>query len=398
MESLSSPQLMQYICLNICTILEMSEEHNAQIGQEILETAYRYTTANFEYGDVVSLMKKGPNTRGKSRNTFLVKDGQQCDIYELIVKSIAENPPIMKLEFEDVKKRIYGMISDDCKKPTPQAIKESLAKLQELLHGREDIFKVLDWKEGVLYILDPLFLFYLRLGESIEQIQAANDSQTFQRKLAGLREYLKELGVGTQDLLSLERIAYYPLNAYSDRETKENMEAAKQRVISYIENILCDNEKEEQVLEILNNFYLFLENLIEREPHKRGGIQQEQLHALKIKNEYDVQHLLYACIKLLYPMARAEVSEDTGYGTVRTDIFLDTNHVIEVKCTRKNMSLKKLTEEIEADMIHYNAENIYFFLYDKEKIIENPMVFKKCYEEKIKEKKVYIIIHQPKIM
>lgn len=236
------------------------------------------------------------------------------------------------------------------------------------------------------------------LEEAIEHIQAANDSQTFQRKLAGLREYLKELGVGTQDLLSLERIAYYPLNAYSDRETKENMEAAKQRVISYIENILCDNEKEEQVLEILNNFYLFLENLIEREPHKRGGIQQEQLHALKIKNEYDVQHLLYACIKLLYPMARAEVSEDTGYGTVRTDIFLDTNHVIEVKCTRKNMSLKKLTEEIEADMIHYNAENIYFFLYDKEKIIENPMVFKKCYEEKIKEKKVYIIIHQPKIM
>lgn len=236
------------------------------------------------------------------------------------------------------------------------------------------------------------------LGEAIEQIQAANDSQTFQRKLASLREYLKELGVGTQDLLSLERIAYYPLNAYSDRETKENMEAAKQRVISYIENILCDNEKEEQILEILNNFYLFLENLIEREPHKRGGIQQEQLHALKIKNEYDVQHLLYACIKLLYPMARAEVSEDTGYGTVRTDIFLDTNHVIEVKCTRKNMSLKKLTEEIEADMIHYNAENIYFFLYDKEKIIENPMVFKKCYEEKIKEKKVYIIIHQPKIM
>lgn len=163
-ESLSSPQLMQYICLNICTMLEMSGDQNAQIGQEILETAYRYTTANFEYGDVVSLMKKGPNTRGKSRNTFSVKDGQPCDLYELIVKSIAENPPIMKLEFEDVKKRIYDMISDDCKKPTPQAIKESLAKLQELLHGREDIFRVLDWKEGVLYILDPLFLFYLRWG------------------------------------------------------------------------------------------------------------------------------------------------------------------------------------------------------------------------------------------
>lgn len=163
-ESLSSPQLMQYICLNICTILEMSEKENTQIGRETLEMAYRYTTANFEYGDVVSLMRKGPNTRGKRRNTFQVKNGQPCDLYELIVKSIAENPPIMKLEFEDMKQRIYCLIADGCKKPAPQAIKESLEKLKELLHGREDIFKVLDWKEGSLYILDPLFLFYLRWG------------------------------------------------------------------------------------------------------------------------------------------------------------------------------------------------------------------------------------------
>lgn len=163
-ESLSSPQLMQYICLNICTILEMSGGDDWCVKPEILKTAYRYTTANFEYGDVVSLMQKGPNMRGKSRNRFRADNGKEYDIYELIVKSIAENPPIMKLEFEDVKERIYRLITDDCKKPTPQAIKESLVKLQELLDGREDIFKVLDWKEGVLYILDPLFLFYLRWG------------------------------------------------------------------------------------------------------------------------------------------------------------------------------------------------------------------------------------------
>jgi hypothetical protein len=163
-ESLSSPQLMQYICLNICTMLEMSGEGNRQVCQEILETAYHYTTANFEYGDVVSLMQKGPNTRGKNRNTFRTASGEERDIYELIVKSIAENPPIMKLEFEDVKERIYRLLADDCKKPSPQMIRESLAKLKELLYGREDIFKVLDWKEGSLYILDPLFLFYLRWG------------------------------------------------------------------------------------------------------------------------------------------------------------------------------------------------------------------------------------------
>lgn len=163
-ESLSSPQLMQYICLNICTILEMDPSNKAIVDVELLETAYRYTTANFEYGDVVALMKKGPNTRGKNRNQFTAKDGQNYDLYELIVKSIAENPPLMKLDFDTIRKRINELIADMGKKPTQQAIKVSLANLQILLNEREDIFKVLDWKEGILYILDPLFLFYLRWG------------------------------------------------------------------------------------------------------------------------------------------------------------------------------------------------------------------------------------------
>lgn len=163
-ESLSSPQLMQYICLNVCTILEMDSLNKGVVEEELLETAYQYTTANFEYSDVVALMKKGPNTRGKDRNQFTAKDGKKYDLYELIVKSIAENPPMMKLDFDTIKKRINELIIDECKKPTQQAIKESLVKLQELLNEREDIFKVLDWKEGILYILDPLFLFYLRWG------------------------------------------------------------------------------------------------------------------------------------------------------------------------------------------------------------------------------------------
>lgn len=163
-ESLSSPQLMQYICLNICTILEFSDDHPDHVDPRILENAYHFTTANFEYADVVALMKKGPNTRGKSRKYFKTKDGKEHDLYELIVKSIAENPPLMRQDFDTIRERIYRMIADECAKPAQQAIKESLGKLHDLLNEREDIFKVMDWKDGVLYIVDPLFLFYLRWG------------------------------------------------------------------------------------------------------------------------------------------------------------------------------------------------------------------------------------------
>ena len=110
--------------------------------------------------------------------------------------------------------------------------------------------------------------------------------------------------------------AYYLSNEYSDKDTKEKMLEAKKRVIEYINEIMNVNENGRLLLDILENFYLFLENLFERRLHKRGGIQKEQLEDLRIKNEYDVQHLLYAYLKPLYPMARAEVSEDTGYGNL----------------------------------------------------------------------------------
>jgi len=105
---------------------------------------------------------------------------------------------------------------------------------------------------------------------------------------------------------------------------------------------------------------------------------------------------LYAYLKPIYPSARLEVCEDNGYRTFRGDIVLDKDTMIEIKCTRSSMSLKSLLEEIEADMTHYQAANLYFFIYDKEKLISGPINFKNTYEKKSEEKEIHLIIHQPK--
>ena len=236
------------------------------------------------------------------------------------------------------------------------------------------------------------------MRNAIIELKAVKNSNDFESILYSLRDFIKSLDMDPKCLMELEQRAYYPINEYSDKETRNNLDAATKRVIEYLEEIMSGSPADDQLLTVLDNYYLFLESLLERPPHKRGGIQKEQLSALKIQNEYDVQHLLYAYLKPLYPLARAEVSEDTGYGTVRTDIFLDSEHVIEIKCTRNSMKLKKLTEEIEADMVHYSAEHIYFFIYDKEKIIENPQLFRNTYENKVKGKQIHIVIHQPKIL
>ena len=236
------------------------------------------------------------------------------------------------------------------------------------------------------------------IQDAVTRLKNVKDGQEFTTLLTGLRNFLKTLDTSSQCLMELEQRAYYVENEYSDRETMNNLNAARNRVIEYLEQIMTGSPTDDRLLTILDNYYLFLEALLERPPHKRGSIQKEQLSGLKIQNEYDVQHLLYAYLKPLCPLARAEVSEDTSYGTVRTDISLDSEHVIEVKCTRDNMRSKRLIEEIEADMVHYHAEHIYFFIYDKEKIIENPLLFRNTYENKVKGKQIHIIIHQPKIL
>lgn len=85
-----------------------------------------------------------------------------------------------------------------------------------------------------------------------------------------------------------------------------------------------------------------------------------------------------------------------GVGAIRSDIKIPSlNTVIEAKCTRKSMALKKLTEEIEADIVHYKADCIYFYIYDKEKIVKDKYVFEKNFNRNFDGKEVRMIILQP---
>lgn len=164
-ESLTSPQLMQHICLSICTLLNTDTDSIEEIPEDILEQAYRFTTINLEYSDVVKVLKLGPNPRGNKRKLYTTMSGKELDIYGLILESIAANPPMMGLDLDDMKARIDKLTINTIKKPDKQQIRESLNKLQDIINEKENLYKVFEWKDGILYVLDPLFLFYLRWGK-----------------------------------------------------------------------------------------------------------------------------------------------------------------------------------------------------------------------------------------
>ena len=59
--------------------------------------------------------------------------------------------------------RIHKLIQEECK-PAVNSIKSYLKNLQEVLNAYDRSYEVLEWKDNTLYILESLFLFYLRWG------------------------------------------------------------------------------------------------------------------------------------------------------------------------------------------------------------------------------------------
>ena len=96
----------------------------------------------------------------------MTTDGKSLDLYGLLVESLAKNPPLMELDFNLVYERVVKLIQNEGDRPDRQSVRTHLNHLQVILKGKEEIYRAIEWKDGMIYVLDPLFLFYLRWGRS----------------------------------------------------------------------------------------------------------------------------------------------------------------------------------------------------------------------------------------
>lgn len=164
-ESLTSPQLMQSICLNLSLILEVDSGKVQQINDPaLLEESYRFTTINLPYQDVVKKLMDGPSTRGQQRSKFALVDGSEADVYPIILKAISLNPPAVSITLDEMKQRVDRLLASSAEKIERNKIKQRLQKLNDVMLVNGPIYQVFEFKDSNVFILDPLFLFYLRWG------------------------------------------------------------------------------------------------------------------------------------------------------------------------------------------------------------------------------------------
>lgn len=166
-EAAGSPQLMQYLCLNACYEIGVRQTADAEDNKELLnesdihERICSRTVQSTDYGSVVELMKEGPKTRGSDRNVYTTNIGWQGDVYRLLVKALALDPPRLIFRYAPLSERILGMCIGDG--PSGSSITSACSHSAKIVNDAAGS-KIVEWdgEHDVFDIRDPYFLFYLR--------------------------------------------------------------------------------------------------------------------------------------------------------------------------------------------------------------------------------------------
>ena len=164
-ESISSPQLMQLMCLNICILAESAGA--LSIDEQLVKKAFRFSTLNLDYDKVVSAIRTGKSSRGQKRTLYTTELFGTQDLYGLILEALALDPPFASLSFDELYNRIRNLIRGE-EKPSGLHVKNYLKNIQDVLGACDRSYDVLEWKDNTVYILESLFLFYLRWGRGID--------------------------------------------------------------------------------------------------------------------------------------------------------------------------------------------------------------------------------------
>ncbi|MGC1523797.1 MAG: hypothetical protein WA803_19805 [Steroidobacteraceae bacterium] len=157
----------------------------------------------------------------------------------------------------------------------------------------------------------------------------------------------------------LERLELFPEPQGGRNSSPEGANAVEMHRTSPIDKI----ER------LANRFHVVAQQLRSR----HGGRE-----TLKISDEYDVQDLLHALLRLEFDDVRPEEHTPSyAGGSSRMDFLLKNEQiVVEVKCTRDGLGAKEVGEQLLVDIAKYQRHEdcraLYCFVYDPAGRINNP--------------------------
>ena len=171
---------------------------------------------------------------------------------------------------------------------------------------------------------------------------------------------------------------YFVKFSKMERNTFSNANVCKELLCGLVEQIERDFISLEENTDTDNLSDLY--RIFSRFHHVARQLRSRHSNrtTLNIQDEYDVQDLLHALLKLFFDDVRTEEwTPSYAGGSSRMDFLLKNEKlVIEVKKSRNSMSDKELGEQLIIDIEKYqkhpDCERLICFIYDPEGLFGNP--------------------------
>lgn len=175
-ESAGSPQLMQSLCLQTCFVLNRRERaqttllaEEITITQDTLRRIFEQASATTDYRSLVDVLDAGPRIRGTERKTYRFADGTEGDVYRVVLRAMAYDPPRLSFPYEELLQRTVKVCIADS--PVGSSVTGTCLHMSKLALEKFPNERAIDWDETkqVLDIPDPYLLFYLRWSDRLKE-------------------------------------------------------------------------------------------------------------------------------------------------------------------------------------------------------------------------------------
>ncbi|MCB1681226.1 MAG: ATP-binding protein [Alphaproteobacteria bacterium] len=173
-EAAGSPQLMQNLCLMFCREVEVRSAQPNRMSfvfdEKNFDGACKRTVVSADYSSVVSKVLDGPKTRGSDRKLYKTRFGWEGDVYKLLLKAFASNPPTLNFRYQELTDRVASIVEKDATAPSGSSVTGACQHAASIANSSAGN-SIVEWDSDndVFDIRDPYFLFYLRWAEVLDR-------------------------------------------------------------------------------------------------------------------------------------------------------------------------------------------------------------------------------------
>jgi len=167
-ECAGSPQLMQSLCLQACFVLQLRQKSETlfplslNVPGDALRGIMQQTSASTDFRSLVDVLDAGPRTRGTERKTYKFHDGTEGDVYRVVLRALAADPPRLSFPYVELLARTVKVCTSD--EPVGSSVTGTCLHMSKLALEKFPNDRGVDWDEQkqVFDVPDPYLLFYLR--------------------------------------------------------------------------------------------------------------------------------------------------------------------------------------------------------------------------------------------